>query len=65
MKLLAGDKGADEAESPPMGPIDDGDDDDTSSAGFNAAADEVFTALESKDVDAFTSALKSCIEMFK
>lgn len=67
MAMLGGDKGADDTKSPSMGPVgDDGDVDNASTdEGFSAAADEVFSALETKDVDAFSSALKTCIEMYK
>ncbi len=66
MKMLSG-EGSDDTESPSMAsPVDDGDADNASAdEGFSAAADEVFSALEAKDVDAFSSALKSCIEMYK
>lgn len=64
MKMLA-DSGDDDAQSSPMDSA--ADDDDTAVAGadegFNAAAEEAFSALETKDVDAFTSALKTCIDM--
>lgn len=40
--------------------VDAGGDDE----GFKAAASEAMDALSSGDVDAFSDALKSCIEMF-
>lgn len=59
MKVLAG--GKDDVE-----PMEAGDDAEAvDNAGFDAAADEVFSAMESKDAAAFSEALKSCIEMMK
>lgn len=68
MKLLGDDKGADT--SAPIEPGEglnedvnaEGTDTDVSE-GFKAAASEAMDAVSSGDVDAFSAALKSCIDM--
>lgn len=63
MKMLAGDD-AEASDSSDVVPADDAAG-DAPDEGFSAAADEVFSAIESKDMESFTSALKTCIEMSK
>lgn len=71
MKLLGANK---DKSSAPMEPGDDLDTDEETdpeakssddTEGFKAAASEAMDAISSNDVDAFSDALKSCIEMMQ